>query len=110
MTATAQTAQTALPLRDDTFLGVCQAIGEDFGFNPNWLRVPLAVALLWSPTVVLGAYAAAGVVVFVSRMLVRNPRRAKAPAAIDEPAVAATARELPEAANAALAETLAVAA
>ena len=28
--------------RDDTLLGVCQAIGEDFGFHPNFLRVLFA--------------------------------------------------------------------
>ena len=27
--------------RDDTLLGVCFALGEDFGFNPVYLRVPL---------------------------------------------------------------------
>ena len=25
--------------RDDTFFGVCQAIGEDFGFHPIFLRI-----------------------------------------------------------------------
>ena len=38
----AQDNQVALPLRSHTILGVCEAIGEDFGFNPNFLRVPLA--------------------------------------------------------------------
>ena len=33
---------TPLPLRAHTILGVCEAIGEDFGFNPAWLRIPLA--------------------------------------------------------------------
>jgi phage shock protein C len=101
-------SQTALPLRDDTFLGVCQAIGEDFGFNPNWLRVPLAVALLWNPLAVFGVYAAAGLVVLASRLLVRNPRAASAfaKASADESASEPT---VPEAANSP-AETLAVAA
>lgn len=101
------TAQTALPLRDDTFLGVCEAIGEDFGFNANLLRVPLAVALLWSPVVVFSIYGVAAVAVFASRMLVRKPRAAVAKASADTPASAPT---VPEAANTALAETLAVAA
>ena len=35
----AQENQVALPLRTHTILGVCEAIGEDFGFNPIFLRV-----------------------------------------------------------------------
>ena len=37
MTAPAQT--TNLLLRNDTILGVCEALGQDFGINPTWLRV-----------------------------------------------------------------------
>ena len=37
-----QENQVALPLRPHTIFGVCEAIGEDFGFNPTFLRVPLA--------------------------------------------------------------------
>lgn len=40
--ATADTAP--LPLRAHTILGVCEALGEDFGINPIWFRVPLARA------------------------------------------------------------------
>ena len=36
--------QTALPFRSDTMLGVCQALGEDFGFHPNILRIAFASA------------------------------------------------------------------
>ena len=36
--------QVALPLRSHTILGVCEAIGEDFGFNPVFLRIPLAAS------------------------------------------------------------------
>ena len=42
----AQENQVALPLRSHTILGVCEAIGEDFGFNPTFLRVPLAAMVL----------------------------------------------------------------
>ena len=44
-----QENQVALPLRSHTILGVCEAIGEDFGFNPVLLRVPFAATVLWSP-------------------------------------------------------------
>jgi hypothetical protein len=56
-----------LPLRGDTFLGVFQAIGEDLGFNANWLRIPFAALLLWNPAAILGAYAFLGCVVALTR-------------------------------------------
>jgi phage shock protein PspC (stress-responsive transcriptional regulator) len=75
--------------RDDTMFGICQAIGEDFGFSPNWLRVGFAIALFFAPVSVIIAYFALGVVVLVSRLLVRGPRKAavpEAPAQIAAPA------------------------
>lgn len=64
-----QEAQVALPLRSHTILGVCEAIAEDFGFNPLFLRVPFAASVLWSPTWAIGAYLALGLVVLASRLL-----------------------------------------
>lgn len=65
----AQDNQVALPLRSHTVLGVCEAIGEDFGFNPTLLRVPLAAVVLWSPVWAIGVYLALGLVVLASRLL-----------------------------------------
>ena len=48
--------QVALPLRSHTILGACEAIGEDFGFNPLFLRVPFAASVLWSPLYAILAY------------------------------------------------------
>lgn len=56
-----------LPLRADTILGVCEAIGQDLGFNPNWLRIPFAALILWNPTAIVGCYLGLGVVVALSR-------------------------------------------
>ena len=39
-------AQPSLFRRPDTFFGVCEALGEDFGFNPIFLRVTFAGFLL----------------------------------------------------------------
>lgn len=64
-----QQNQVALPLRAHTILGVCEAIGEDFGFNPVLLRVPFAAAVLWSPTMTLAIYFALGAIVLASRLL-----------------------------------------
>ncbi len=67
--ATAQETYTALPLREHTIFGVCEGIGEDFGFNPIYLRVPLAAMVLWSPVIAIGTYFALGALVLVSRLV-----------------------------------------
>ena len=64
---------TSVLARDDTFFGVCQALGEDFRFNPLFLRLAFAGLLFWNPLAAVGAYAAAGVVVIVSRWFVPGP-------------------------------------
>lgn len=64
-----QEKQVALPLRSHTILGVCEAIGEDFGFNPIFLRAPLAASVLYSPAWAIGVYLALGIVVLGSRLL-----------------------------------------
>ena len=43
------TNQTPLPLRNDTILGVCEAIGQDFGFNPLWLRLAFIAPIFFAP-------------------------------------------------------------
>ena len=98
-------AQPNVFTRDDTFFGVCQAIGEDFGFSPNWLRLAIGVGLLFAPLATIGAYLGAGLLVGFSRLLSPDPRRAAAPAA-----EAVEKAETPRADNETLADTLAVAA
>ena len=88
---------TALPLRAHTILGVCEAIGEDFGFNPVFLRIPLAVCVIWSPLVAFGTYFALGGVVLLSRLLFPQPKDEAAPASAT-PAPANEQRELARAA------------
>ena len=73
----AQENQVALPLRSHTILGVCEAIGEDFGFSPVLLRVPFAATVLYSPMLAIGAYFALGAVVLASRLLF--PKQTAAP-------------------------------
>lgn len=53
--------------RPDTLFGVCEGIGQDFGFNALYLRVGLAVMMLWSPVVVFASYATLAVGVGLSR-------------------------------------------
>ena len=70
-----QKIQPSLIARPHTLLGICEAIGEDFGFNPLYLRIILAVSLLWKPPVTLGVYVALGVLVLLTRLLVPDPRQ-----------------------------------
>ena len=92
----AQEEQVALPLRSHTIFGVCEAIGEDFGFNPVFLRVPFAASVLWSPLIAIGAYFALGALVLVSRLLF--PKAKPAAEASIEAAPANEQGELAEAA------------
>ena len=76
----AQEDRIALPLRSHTIFGVCEAIGEDFGFNPVLLRVPFAATVLWSPMIAIGAYLAVGLIVLASRLLFPERKASQAPA------------------------------
>jgi phage shock protein PspC (stress-responsive transcriptional regulator) len=66
--------------RPDTLFGVCEGVGQDFGFNPNYLRVALAVAMIWNPVAVIATYALLGIAVAVSRWIAPAPVAASAPA------------------------------
>lgn len=72
-----QYAQPSLIAREDTFFGVCAGLGEDFGFSPTYLRLAFAALLFFNPLAGLGAYAAAGAVVLLSRLIAPNPAPAK---------------------------------
>jgi len=64
-----QSAEPALPLRSDTMLGVCEAIGQDFGFNPNWLRLALGSLVLWNPWGAFSIYLGLGAIVGLTRLV-----------------------------------------
>lgn len=89
--------QVALPLRSDTFLGVCEAIGQDFGFNPNYLRVPFGALLLWNPVIVLSVYFGLGCVIAATRWFFPVEQRSTGKAEIGQmPAVEAENAEVEE--------------
>lgn len=67
-----ETVKRSLPFRDDTFLGVCEALGEDLGFNAQYLRMAFAVPLIFSPMLSIYAYLAAGALVLLSRLVFPN--------------------------------------
>lgn len=93
----AQENQVALPLRSHTILGVCEAIGEDFGFNPVFLRIPFAASVIYSPMLAFGIYFALGAAVLGSRLIF--PRKTAGDARVTvEPTSANEQRDYAEAA------------
>lgn len=56
-----------LILRNDTFFGVCEGLGQDFGFHANWLRIAFAAGFYFSPMIVIGTYLGLGLLVATSR-------------------------------------------
>jgi phage shock protein PspC (stress-responsive transcriptional regulator) len=90
-----QAVQTNVFTRDDTFFGVCQAIGDDFGFSPQWLRIAFALAIFWNPFAAVAAYAGLGALVLATRWLVPNPQvKAEADVARESEPAAANEEEL----------------
>lgn len=91
MQASTQNASHSMFSRPDTLFGVCQAIGEDFGINPDWLRIALVPVIFFAPLFALVAYVTMGVAVFASRKIFPARRAATvSPAApVEAPQVAA---------------------
>lgn len=79
-----QDYQTNTLLRPNTLLGVCEAIGEDFGFNANWLRVAFALPMFAMPLVTVTVYLALGLVVLATRLAWPNPRVTSEAAGVTE--------------------------
>jgi phage shock protein PspC (stress-responsive transcriptional regulator) len=77
---------------------VCEGIGEDFGFNPIFLRIPLAASVIWNPLVAFGAYFALGAAVLVSRLLFPKAKSTELEVVKVEPAAANEQREIAKAA------------
>jgi phage shock protein C len=62
----------SLTTSKDNLLGICNAVGEDFGFNPLWMRLALGAVFVVQPVGVVVAYLALGLVVLASRLLIPN--------------------------------------
>ena len=69
-----QSSEPNLFTRPDTFFGVCQGLGEDLRIHPNFFRLGLAVLLYLNPMAAVASYVGAGLLVFVTRWLIPNPR------------------------------------
>ena len=82
------TAPTPLFNRNDTFLGVCEGLGQDLRINPLWFRLAFGVALLFSPAVVIATYLTLGVLVHASRRLFPGRRVSAVTAVAAKPVIA----------------------
>jgi phage shock protein PspC (stress-responsive transcriptional regulator) len=51
---------------------VCEAIGQDFGFNPIYLRLAFIAPLFFAPMAAFAVYFGLGAVVGATRLLVRD--------------------------------------
>jgi phage shock protein C len=73
-----QQTRPNLFFRDDTIFGVCEGLGEEFGFNPNFLRVPFAAGILWNPAAIVGIYLGLGAALAMARWMYPKPPAATA--------------------------------
>jgi phage shock protein PspC (stress-responsive transcriptional regulator) len=67
----------------DSLFGVCQAIGEDLGFNPFLLRLGFLGLGFFSIPASVAAYALLGAGVAASRWLFPAPKNAEAASNVD---------------------------
>ena len=74
--------------RRDTFFGICESVGQDFGFNPLWLRLAFVAPIFFFPVQTFAAYFLLGGLVLASRLMFPNKA---APAAQPALTVAAPA-------------------
>jgi len=63
-----QNETTNLFRRRDTFFGICEAVGQDFGFNPLYLRLAFIAPIFFFPVQSFAAYLGLGLVVLASRL------------------------------------------
>ena len=82
-----QNDTTNLFRRRDTMFGICEAVGQDFGFNPTWLRLAFIAPLFFFPVQTFIGYFGLGAAVLVSRLVF--PRK---PAVSAQPLVATEAK------------------
>jgi len=64
----------ALPMRNDTMLGICQGLGEDLGIHPNLLRVMFGAIVFFDVKLAIVAYLTVGIFVAASRYFFPKPK------------------------------------
>lgn len=82
----------ASPKKDNLF-GICNAVGEDLGFNPLWLRLVFASTFIFDPVVVITSYFALGAFILFAQIVFPRSKQARASGEV----VAFTAAAQPQA-------------
>ena len=77
----------------DSLFGVCQSVGEDFGFNPFFLRIAFLGLGFFSIPVTIGAYGLLGIGVAASRWLFPKAQSAAEVSKVETPEAAELDRE-----------------
>ena len=72
------TAKPPIWNRAEPIFGVCEALGDDFGINPHWIRAALIPLLVWQPLWTIGGYALLGLIVLATRLLFPDVRETHA--------------------------------
>lgn len=72
--ATNPTARPKVHSHPETILGTCQAIGDDLGISPNWLRALFGIALVWNIAIAISAYLALSAAVALLRWILPDER------------------------------------
>ena len=60
---------TPLPLRSDTFLGVCEALGQDTRIPADLFRIAFAGLFFWNMGLAVAVYLGLGAMIAASRWL-----------------------------------------
>ena len=80
-------------LRDDTFFGVCEGLGEITRIPSNLFRLALAPLLIWNPMATFVGYCAVGLVIASIRFVFPKRQRVSKPKAIVQTAAAPVAAQ-----------------
>ena len=87
-TTPATSAKPAIFDRPETILGVCEALGDDFGISGNWFRAALFPLLLWQPLATVVGYLVLALAVLAARLLFPNVRANDTVQAPPQPVIA----------------------
>jgi phage shock protein C len=94
-----ENSRSNLFTRDDTFLGVCEGLGQDLGISPTLLRLAFIPALFFYPMATIAGYLGLAILVLASRLIFPAPRAAvAAPVEAETEAAPVEAEPLPIAA------------
>lgn len=83
------TIKPPISKRAEPIFGVCEALGDDFGINPHWIRAAIVPLLIWQPLWTFAGYALVGLIVLASRLVFPDVQEAQvAVPAVSEPETA----------------------